>query len=319
MVLLVPTLVACKSQSSYTPKLRRISCTTSVMPMIKWPVDVVSDVARRRCVLFLGSGVSRNSTNADGRTPSTWKDFLSKAMGSIVPKKHIQSLLREGDYLTACEVIKRALGKEEFSRIVREEYLTPKYQASDIHKAIFNLDSRIVATPNFDKIYETYANAQANGSISVKHHYDSDVVSSIRGSDRVIIKIHGTIDSVDNLIFTRREYAEARTKHARFYEILEALALTNTFIFIGCGVNDPDIRLLLEDTLFKHSSSRRHVMLLPKSALHDAVIGVIQETMNLNILQYSPKDNHKELEGLMQTLLQLVEAEREQLKLNMNW
>lgn len=287
--------------------------------MINWPKDVVSDVSRRRCVIFLGSGISRNSVTAFGRRPKTWLEFLEGALEDIKPKKHIKKLLKEGDYLTACEVIKRDLGKEEFTRIVREEFLTPGYQAAEIHEKIFNLDSRIVATPNFDKIYETYANSQANGSITVKHHYDSDVISSIRGSGRVIVKIHGTIDSPNNLIFTRAEYAEARTKYSSFYDVLEALALTHTFVFLGCGVNDPDIKLLLEDTLFKHNSSRAHVMLLPGNALHDSVIKVIQDTMNLNIIQYSPKDDHKEMLDSIVNLGDLVEEEREQLKINMNW
>lgn len=287
--------------------------------MINWPKEVVSDVSRRRCVIFLGSGISMNSVSQTGRMPKTWLKFLQSALGSISPRAHINKLLKENDYLTACEVIKRKLGKEEFTRAVREEFLTPGYQPAEIHERIFSLDSRIVATPNFDKIYETYANAKANGSIIVKQHYDSDVISAIRGSERVILKIHGTIDSPKNLIFTRAEYAEARTKYSSFYEILEALTLTHTFIFLGCGVNDPDIKLLLEDTLFKHNSSRAHVMLLPTNALHKSVINVIQDTMNLNIIQYSPKNNHKELLDSIIDLNGLVDSERAELTINMNW
>ena len=36
--------------------------------MINWPEDVVEDIARRRCVLYLGSGVSANSVNEKGET-----------------------------------------------------------------------------------------------------------------------------------------------------------------------------------------------------------------------------------------------------------
>ncbi|MEY8213345.1 MAG: SIR2 family protein [Colwellia sp.] len=287
--------------------------------MISWPQEVISDVSRRRCVVFLGSGISMNSQNATGRRPKTWLAFLKSIMDPLAPKAHIRKLLNENDYLTACEVIKRELGREEFTRVVKEEFLTPAYNPASIHEAIFTLDSRIVATPNFDKIYESYANGQANGSIVVKNHYDSDVNSVIRGSERLILKVHGTIDSPDNLIFTRAEYAAARTKYSSFYELLEALALTHTFIFLGCGVNDPDIKLLLEDTFFKHNSSRAHVMLLAKKSLHPSVINVIQDTMNLNIIEYSDRDNHKELLDSILNLNQLVETEREDLKMSMNW
>lgn len=287
--------------------------------MIKWPEEVVTDISRRRCVIFLGSGISQNSASATGVRPKTWRDFLESAIVDIAPQKHIKKLLREGDYLTACEVIKRALGREEFTRVIRREFLTPKYQAAKIHEKIFKLDSRIVATPNFDKIYETYANAQAHGSIVVKHHYDGDVSSVIRGSDRVILKVHGTIDSPEDLIFTRAEYAEARTKYSAFYDLLRALVLTHTFVFLGCGVNDPDIKLLLEDSLFKYRSSRMHVMLLPKGSLHGSVVEVVQDTMNLNIIEYSPKDNHKELLEAVSALSDLVDQERELIRSSMNW
>jgi hypothetical protein len=287
--------------------------------VIDWPQDVVSDVARRRCVIFLGSGISMNSTNSEGRRPKAWLDLLESIMKPIKPNRHIKKLLKDGDYLTACEIIKRNLGREEFTRKIEEEFLEPGYRPAEIHKRIFSLDSRIVATPNFDKIYETYANTEANGSIVVKQHYDSDVISVIRGAGRVILKVHGTIDSPDKLIFTRAEYAKARSQYSHFYEILEALSLTHTFLFLGCGVNDPDIKLLLEDTLFKHNSSRTHLMLLPNNALHISVAEVMQDTMNLKIIRYSPKENHQELHNALDSLLASVENERQKIQESMNW
>jgi len=287
--------------------------------MITWPEEVVSDIARRNCVLFLGSGVSRNSENGAGKRPKTWHTFLSDLLPKISPNKHIKTLLKEKDLLTACEIIKRELGTPEFTRILREEFLTPGYKAAKIHEAIFKLDSRIVVTPNFDKIYETYANSEANGSITIKHHYDPDVTNVMRGSGRVVLKIHGTIDSPERMIFTRKEYAKARSDHRNFYEIIEALSLTNTFVFIGCGVNDPSIKLLLEDTFFRHPGSRPHIMLQPKGELHKSVIKVVEDTMNLKILPYSIANSHIELMDSLDDLVHRVEQNRDDLRKNTNW
>lgn len=287
--------------------------------MIEWPVQVIDDVSRRRCVLFLGSGISMNSRNHFDRRPKSWFEFLSSLLPKVTPNAHIRKLLKDQDYLTACEVLKRSLGRDEFTRAIREEFLAPQYRHAKIHEAIFALDSRIVATPNFDKIYETYANSQAAGSIVVKHHYDSDINSIIRTPGRLILKVHGTVDSPENLIFTRADYAEARTRFSAFYEILQALALTHTFIFLGCGISDPDIKLLLEDSLFRHPSSRSHLMLLPTSALHKSVAEVVEDTMNLKIVRYSPQDDHRALLDGIVRLAELVDAGREQLKEDMNW
>ena len=201
--------------------------------MINWPPTLVSDIARRHCVIVLGAGISRNSTNQSGRHPKTWEAFLREAAQSLSPHQHVTRLISQGDYLTACEVIKRKLGRDVFIRILRDEFLTPGYQHAPIHDHIFALDSRIVATPNFDKIYETRANASANGTIVLKHHYDPDVADIIREDGRLILKIHGSIDSPDRMIFTRSEYAKARSDYRSFYQILDSLVMTHTFLFLG--------------------------------------------------------------------------------------
>jgi hypothetical protein len=121
------------------------------------------------------------------------------------------------------------------------------------------------------------------------------------------------------MIFTRKEYAEARQKYRSFYSLLEALALTHTFIFLGCGVSDPDIRLLLEDTFFRHPSSPPHVFIMPKPGFHNSVITILQESMNIKILRYSSAHDHKELSDSMNKLVDLVENQREELRATGNW
>ena len=287
--------------------------------MISWPPALVSDIARRRCVIVLGAGISRNSTNPSGRRPKTWEAFLGDAAQSFSPRKHVKELLSRNDYLTACEVIKRKLGRDVFIGMLRDEFLTPGYQPAPIHDHIFALDSRIVATPNFDKIYETRANASANGTIVLKHHYDPDVADIIREDGRLILKIHGSIDSPDRMIFTRSEYAKARSEYRSFYQILDSLAMTHTFLFLGCGTNDPDLKLLFEDVFFRHPHSRKHAMALPRGSLHNDVAKIVEETMNLRIITYSSASNHQELTVSLQELGVIVENKRDELRRSGNW
>ena len=53
-------------------------------------------------------------------------------------------------------------------------------------------------TSNIDKIYESHANHLAKGSIKIKHYYDDDVADAVRRTNRVVLKIHGTIDTPAN-------------------------------------------------------------------------------------------------------------------------
>ncbi|MGC2693639.1 MAG: SIR2 family protein, partial [Desulfobaccales bacterium] len=276
-------------------------------------------LARRRSVIFLGAGISRHSKNHDGRRPKAWVELLQSMAQGINPNRHIMSLIREKDYLTACEVLKEAVGRDAFHEQLRDEFSNPGFQHALIHEEIFKLDSRIVATPNFDKIYETYANHAAGGSIIIKHHFDPDIAEAIRGTDRVIFKVHGTIDSPNRMIFTRKEYAEAREKYRSFYSLLEALYLTHTFIFLGCGVNDPDIRLLLEDNFFRHPSCRPHMFVLPHGEIHNSIKGVLQESMNVRFITYKPAHDHRDLVESIGQLVTYVDNMRDELGKTRNW
>lgn len=129
--------------------------------MIKWGTNLVLDIARRQCVLYLGSGVSHNSVNAVGERPMTWKELLSKGTEhkdlSVKQKKLIKEKIKIGDYLLACELLRRFLGRETFNDFLDDSFRTPKFSEAEIHKELFSLDSRIVITPNIDNIYETFA------------------------------------------------------------------------------------------------------------------------------------------------------------------
>lgn len=287
--------------------------------MIKWPADLVEDISRRQCVIVLGSGVSMNSTNDDDLRPKGWREFLESAVEGVEGRTEIRRLIKFGDYLTACELIKSAIGRDDFNRLIRDEFLQPRFKAADIHKHIYNLDSRIVITPNFDKIYDTYAQATSDGTVIIKKFNDADIAEHIRTNGRVIIKIHGSVDAADDLIFSRKDYSEARIKHRDFYQIINALSLTHTFIFIGCGTNDPDIRLILEDYSFKYKRGKCHYIIMPKGSIHKSVLGVITDIMALKPLLYDPKEHHKLLSDSLAELVGLVEIKRSELAESRLW
>ncbi len=287
--------------------------------MIHWPDSLVEDIARRKCVLVLGSGVSKNSTNAEGKRPKDWHEFLLSASENINGKTEIRKQIKSGDYLTACELIKKELGRDDYNTLVRTEFLTPAFQPARIHEHIFNLDSRLVITPNFDKIYDTYANTASHGNFIVKKYTETDIADSIRRPEPLIIKIHGSVESPDELIFTRKDYSEARTKYRDFYHLIDALSVTHTFVFLGCGTNDPDIRLILEDYSFRFAKNRKHFIVMSKNAVHAKVREIISETMSLKPLLYDPKDHHKLLADYLEDLVKEVELKREDLANTRKW
>lgn len=294
--------------------------------MINWPEELIADIARRKSVLYLGSGVSANSISSDGtnRHPPTWDAFLrivlSKRSTELSTEKPvIDKLLNSQDYLTACEIIVDKLTEQDFGELAAAEFRRPGYQPSEIHDLIYSLDSRIVITPNIDKIYDQCTFVNSNGTVVTKKYYE-DIAPFLRQSDYLVIKAHGCVDDSQHIVFTHKQYNTARYQHASFYRLLDALVLTNTFVFIGCGLTDPDIQLTLENSNFSFPHCKPHYFITASGNVSDEVAKSLLNNRNIKILTYDNNDGtHKELLEDLKNLAPLVDGKRREFASNASW
>ena len=286
-----------------------------------WPDDLVLELARKRCVLFLGSGISANSSDKDGNHPPTWRKFLEEGNSKINAPEHdiIKRCIDNYEYLMACELLRKKLGHDAFDELLKKMFRGNGFDSAPIHEYIFALDSRITITPNFDKIYDNYAQTKSHNTIVLKHYYDNDIVKYLRGMDSLIIKNHGTIDTTDKIVFTQSDYAKVRIENSDFYKIMEALILTHTFVFLGAGLNDPDIKLLFENYATTFHVSKNHYFVIPENTYSEIELDVYKETMHLDFIKYDPADNHKKLTDGLKDLSQMVDEMKLKVQDNLWW
>ena len=290
--------------------------------MIDWPEDLVWDVAARRSVLFLGAGVSRNAENALGVHPREWADFL-RHLASLVPevtqRAEVTECIDDADLLTACELARKYLSPPTFKTEMLKEFSGNGYRPSKIHDDLSLVDSRLVLTTNFDKLYENRANQLQDNTVIVKNYYDKDVADVFRRRDRVVVKVHGTIDESDRTIFTRSQYALARRDYGHFYQLLRGLFVTHTFVFLGASMRDPDMQMVLEDHAYRFEGARPHYMVMPANSARAGTLRVLEDTMNLKALLYDPANNHQLLAELVAALVPKVEAARKDIAETAGW
>jgi hypothetical protein len=198
--------------------------------MIEWPEDLIWDVAAQRSVLFLGAGVSRNAQNRAGIHPREWTDFLKHLASKVAnasQRTEVEQCISDADLLTACELAREYLSASDFKTEMIQEFSGNAYQPAQIHDDLSRVDSRLVMTTNFDKLYENRANQLQHNTVIVKNYYDKDIADVFRRKDRVVLKVHGTIDAADSTIFTRSQYALARRDNGHFYQLLRGLFITH--------------------------------------------------------------------------------------------
>lgn len=289
--------------------------------MISWPEKLQHDVARRRCIAFLGSGVSRRSVAPDGTRPPLWREFLESALDRCGgTKAEIKRLLKGGDYLGACQLIKSRMGDHDWHDLLEEKFHNPAFAPDAIHQAVFDLDLPIVATTNIDIIYDRFLIANYDGATTIKPYHDDSIGRYVKGdaSTRLVIKVHGSVDNLEKTVFTREEYASARDKHSKFYELLAALISTQTFLFMGYSLADPDVNLLLEDNARRFRSPRPHYLLTSDRASND-MIRLFEKNYSIKVLRYNPSDHHKALVDSVADLATRANSIRSDMAAKLVW
>lgn len=290
--------------------------------MIAWPKQLVEAVARRRVVVYLGAGASAGSLSTvdNSSRPPDWETFLRSCLDSVSGqvKDESEKLIDSGDFLTACGLLQGAL-EDDWPSMLHEAFVAPKYGVSRAHESIFRLDARLVVTPNFDKIYDVYAQQESGQTVRVSHYYDPDTPEIMRGDYRGVLKVHGTVDQPSTAIFTRREYAKLRYKHASFQALLDALLLTHTFLFVGTSLRDPDLLLFLENHATAHPSAPPHFMTCPEGEVHGIRDAAVRRDFNVRLLRYSGASGHVELSDSLEQLVDLVQAARDDLADRQGW
>ncbi|SON57304.1 hypothetical protein HDIA_3763 [Hartmannibacter diazotrophicus] len=288
--------------------------------MVEWPENLVRDLARRRCVIVIGSGVSRQSRGQNGEIPPTWDSFLvecnNKSPGG--PHVHISQAIEKGDLLHACEWLQRLYDHNWASKL-RKEFSAPKYMPSDSHRTICRLDTRIIFSLNFDDIIDRALQEIYSGTSIKKSYYDADVSEFLRGTERYLVKVHGSLDNPGRLIFTQRQYASARISASSFYDAFDSALMTHTFLFLGAGYRDPDINLVLENQNFAFSESHPHYF-LTSSDMHGDLKQSLRNNRNLEVIEYEKLDEgHSGFAVSMEDLLVRVEDFRASLAESLDW
>lgn len=269
---------------------------------MNWPRALITELASRRCIVFLGSGASASCLSQNGaKRPPTWSAFLESLismMNSDVDLSIIRSYIEKEKYLDAAEIIKTNISPANFSTFIREELVTPRYSASPIHESILEIDPKIIITTNYDDIYDSFCRTgTAQEGYNISKYYDDHIISDLRSPVRLIIKAHGCISDVSRIVLTKSEYFNVKQKYSNFYKVLDSLFLTHTILFIGYSLTDPDIQLVLENVNIAAPSSHPHYFVTGDN-VNNAIKEANKKAYNIEFIEYTA-GNHTQLnEGL---------------------
>jgi hypothetical protein len=255
------------------------------------PPQLIKDVKARRCILFVGSGLSSMAGY-----PS-WAELIK----ILVDTAKASPLARTGgieqfkdDYFTLAEFARSALSETEYAALLRQHLGRP-VKPTEAHRLIALTDYRGLITTNYDRLLETVITQERGWTPNV---ILPDSVSALGvalfNPELFIFKVHGDIGSSESIVLSKRDYDRLIVRSPQVRSFLQAIFLNYTVLFVGYGLRDPDFQLIANElNLIFDRYIPTQFALVPNAA--EFAIEDHLKRMNVRVIPYDPADGHKEV------------------------
>ena len=210
--------------------------------------DIRQARENNKLVVFVGAGVSANSNIP------TWgilvKEF-AKELNYFEDNTNDESkgIIKREANLTQDEFLKipqyyydsdESHDHKNYKEIIQRT-LSSDSPSNAINDIIFKLLPHHIITTNYDKLLEKSndPNVRLYSVISEDKHLLA------QNNNRYIIKMHGDIDSLDNIVLKESDYIEYSQTHILIETYIKSLLVDHTFLFIGYSLNDYNLKLIM--------------------------------------------------------------------------
>lgn len=185
-----------------------------------------------KLVIFVGAGVSANSGIP------TWGELIkemAKDLGEF-DDEHSPDL-----YLKIPQYFYNERGEKEYFEKLNDVFVSKKYKPNPIHEEIYKLAPTHIITTNYDTLLEEAAIQYGY----FYHTVRSDLDLPYDNLNKTIIKMHG--DFINrNIVLKEDDYLNYSSNFTLIENYLKSLIATNTVLFVGYSINDPNFNLIFQ-------------------------------------------------------------------------
>src|SRR5581483_3964076 len=161
----------------------------------------------------------------------------------------IEHLITAENYLLAAQALRTKMGDDEYFEFLRETFDRPTVRLPEFHRLLAQIPFTAAGTTNYETLVERAAiESKQVGTIPVFSQTDyAQLGTALNSKEYFVLKAHGTIDRPETIVLSEKDYATLIHSSSGYRTFLKALFLDRTVLFLGFGLNDPELRLLLEE------------------------------------------------------------------------
>ena len=191
------------------------------------PRNLVEQLCKGNCVLFVGAGISMG----EGGLPGGWQLAKELAERCDYPGDDL-SLDRVAQYYV------NTIDKASLLQYVCQRIREARREPMETHELIAALPFKIIVSTNYDCLIERALEAAGrpfNVIVTDKQ------VSSWDWGKVNLLKIHGCVRQREHIVITKDDYREFFERRPNIANILSAEAARGSLLFVGHGLGDDNL------------------------------------------------------------------------------
>ncbi|MBV2134073.1 SIR2 family protein [Pseudomonas sp. MAP12] len=260
----------------------------------------------RNVIPFLGAGLSIPSGYPG------WTKFLwDLQIESHVNADELESLLNDGDYEGAAQLIHDDLGPALFNKQLQECFDRNCIATGAINLLPFVFPGSNVITTNFDKLLESVFRGQDQGfDQPISGGNLGEALRIINAGGRYLLKLHGSCETVANRVLLREEYEQAYGDAGIVARFFSRFLFGKSLLFVGCSLlTDRTLRTMEQVVTAEgaHTLPQHYAFLELKDGVDRVERKKALARANIFPIWYPEGEHDESIEAL---LLALMEGEK---------
>lgn len=271
------------------------------------PSELFDHFKNKKASFFIGAGLSRGVGLPDW--PTLLCELIDRAEAVIANSqdyaKECRELIKNSDaFLTVAQELREKLGKDEFNKYIRERFVDNRPEPNDVFKEIVSFPYNYIVTTNYDYLIEdAYAFVHRKTPKIYTYKQAQAMADNIWNGYPFILKAHGDADEPDKIILTEKDYRNLIHAEVGYKSILQVLFTTNSILFLGTSLTDPELKLLLGFLRHSyHEGGPKHYALMDESRLTGITAERWRKDYGINIIKYDPSNNHEQVLQFLKSL-----------------
>lgn len=275
---------------------------------LKVPNELLDKLSSGNCVLFVGAGLSQGSGLPGW--PQTLRQMITWGADhgvDVSGRRELVGFIRKNDLLTVAEEMRERMGKERFREFMSEVFRKPGLQPTSAHMLLPKIPFAAVLTSNYDTLLESAYTLHRRGTVphTFTHADTAELSAALRSGEFYILKVHGTIDRVETVILGEKDYQDIMHASPAYRQHLASLFSTKCVLFLGFGLTDPDLKLLLGSMKSAFEGyAGSHFALMDSSTASSIKRKRFEKDYGVVIIPYKPTAaDHPEVQAFLDVLV----------------